>query len=711
MGHERVFGRYTLLLLLACIGINLLGSRLALACGLPLFLDCIGTILGAVLGGYFVAVSAGFFYNVLASIRDPVTLYYGLLNIGIGALSAYFARRGWFGKFSSALCCALPLAAIGGILGSLMTWGLYGLHIGEGVSAPYALALNSMTELGPFYSQLLADICVDLEDKFVSVSLAVALIKILPKKLLHRFLTYVVGSENPGSGTATGQKTKKSFLLGQRLGALIVLTAVCIGVSATMLSYVVYKAVNEQRYLELTDTSVDFVLSELNGDAINGYLEKGEPTSEYLAVKKRLDRILTKVPKLKFIYVYQIRSDGCHVVFDLDVPGIPGNRLGEVLPFDEDFRKYIPALLEGREIPPVISQGQFGYLLTRYKPVRDSNGRCVAYAAADVSIEEMRGNLCSFFIRMFSLLFGVGIVIMSFAFWYTQKKIVMPINALAGATSKFAYDSEEDRAKNSRRLNNLSIQTGDEIEDLYRALSKTTKDVSAYIRLIGKKNREMQEKAELITSMQDNIILSFANMVEFRDENTGYHIRNTAAYVGLLADALACDSCYRDILSPAYRANVVKSAPLHDVGKIKISDTILNKPGKLTREEFEIMKYHTTAGGQILKEAMGHITQDGYLSEAINMATYHHERWDGTGYPQGLAGTAIPLSARIMAVADVFDALVSRRSYKEPFPFEKALEIIKGESGTHFDPVLVSVFLALAPSLHKVLTEQKHLKA
>jgi len=120
----------------------------------------------------------------------------------------------------------------------------------------------------------------------------------------------------------------------------------------------------------------------------------------------------------------------------------------------------------------------------------------------------------------------------------------------------------------------------------------------------------------------------------------------------------------------------------------------LNKPGKLTKEEFDIMKNHTTAGGKILNSIISMVPEAHYLDEAKNLATYHHERWDGKGYPTGLAGEQIPLSARIMAVADVFDALVSKRSYKEGFPLEKAMNIILEERGTHFDPQLVDVFLA-----------------
>ncbi len=197
----------------------------------------------------------------------------------------------------------------------------------------------------------------------------------------------------------------------------------------------------------------------------------------------------------------------------------------------------------------------------------------------------------------------------------------------------------------------------------------------------------------LITSMQQSVITNFADMVESRDLNTGEHIHRTSAYVNIIAQSLRKNKAYTDILSDEYIEDLTRSAPLHDIGKIRISDVLLNKPGKLTSEEFEVMKTHTTAG----KDILSRISSDGnttYLGIAAELAAYHHERWDGQGYPERLSGTDIPLSARIMAVADVFDALTSKRSYKEAMDAQEALCVIASESGTHFDPAVVEAFLA-----------------
>lgn len=194
------------------------------------------------------------------------------------------------------------------------------------------------------------------------------------------------------------------------------------------------------------------------------------------------------------------------------------------------------------------------------------------------------------------------------------------------------------------------------------------------------------------TNMQSHIITTMADIIENRDESTGGHIRRTAKYVEILAKELQRQGKFADILTNQYIDDMVMAAPLHDIGKIHISDIVLNKPGKLTEEEFAQMKTHTTAGRELLEKAKGDLGDIHYLNIAIEMAAYHHEREDGNGYPYGVKGGEIPLCAKILAVADVFDALTSKRVYKDAMPFGKACGIIREERGTHFDEDVVDAF-------------------
>ena len=204
---------------------------------------------------------------------------------------------------------------------------------------------------------------------------------------------------------------------------------------------------------------------------------------------------------------------------------------------------------------------------------------------------------------------------------------------------------------------------------------------------------KLTENQAKITRIQEHIISELANLIERRDIETGEHVTRTKAYVKLLSEAARYDGIYADVIDDGYIQRMHELAPLHDIGKIVVSDQILRKPGPLTKEEFEEMKLHTIAGGRIAGDILDGITDEEHIRFAKDIAMYHHERWDGTGYPEGLEGEGIPLPARIMAIADVYDALTSERCYKEAVTAEKALETIKDESGTHFDPRLAEVFI------------------
>jgi putative two-component system response regulator len=187
-----------------------------------------------------------------------------------------------------------------------------------------------------------------------------------------------------------------------------------------------------------------------------------------------------------------------------------------------------------------------------------------------------------------------------------------------------------------------------------------------------------------------------ASLAETRDSDTGNHIRRTQFYVKVLAEKLKDHPRFSATLTDSYINMLFKSAPLHDIGKVGIPDRILLKPGRFTPDEFEIMKSHTTLGRDAIQHAEDSLGMNvEFLQMAKEIAYYHQEKWDGAGYPEGIGGDRIPLSARLMAVADVYDALISRRVYKDGMPHEKAITIIIESRGNHFDPDIVDAFVEL----------------
>jgi putative two-component system response regulator len=214
--------------------------------------------------------------------------------------------------------------------------------------------------------------------------------------------------------------------------------------------------------------------------------------------------------------------------------------------------------------------------------------------------------------------------------------------------------------------------------------------------LVSKRTHDLEARTLELQHSQDLTIFALGSIAETRDNETGNHIYRTSAYVEVMAKRLAVHSSWQNSVAANEWEMIWKSAPLHDIGKVGIPDHILMKPGKLTADEFEIMKRHPTLGRDAIHSAELRVQSEGsFLRVASEIAYGHHERWDGTGYPQGIAGSDIPLSARLMALADVYDALISRRVYKPAIPHTEAVEIIREGSGSHFDPEVLDAFLQL----------------
>ena len=689
-------------LILFGIVLNFICNRIAGALNLPFYLDCIGTIAAALIGGFVPGVMVGFFTNVVIHLFNKyilgdtgdVTLYYCVVSVLIGLLAAFFSQNKYFKKISfKTLIPVLGFVILGGGLGSVISWGLFGNTLGDQLASSLANKIYVNVISDAFWAQLYAGLLVDIPDKLVSTILAIVIYKLYPRKI-----------KPSRDRIDLAALAKRGISLS---GKIIIAVSLIFGIASAVVSIVSMNQFRDTLVASEAEYATDtarFAATLVDGNMIDKYIERKDNAEGYYRINRYFSLIWHSSDRIQYLYVYQIKEDGCHVVFDVDTPDTPGSETGTIIPFDDGFGDKLDDLLAGKEIEPIITNDTYGWLLSSYVPIKDNQGRTQAYCCVDVAMPNIVEVERTFAFKITTILMGFFIMILTLSVYFAKRFIVSPVNSLAKLAGDFAYTDNEARKETLDSIKDLEIKTGDEIEQLYDAMAKTTRDTVDFI-------NESQRKNEAISTFQSGMINVMADLVESRDQSTGEHIKNTSEYVAIICDELIKEGKFSDILNEEFKNNIVSSAPMHDIGKIKISDTILNKPGKFTDEEYEIMKTHAAEGAKIISTVKKTVESDAlkedYLGEAENMAHYHHEKWNGKGYPCGLKGEEIPLSARIMAVADVFDALVAVRVYKPAMPFEKAVSIIKESSGEHFDPTIVEAFVNAEDKIRAV-TAQLH---
>ena len=669
------------------IAINFVPNLIAKLTGLELYLDSIGTIVCSAFSFYFPSVLVGFASNAAGYFLEPYKLYYGIINVFVALSFTFAIRRGMLKSVWKTIVFTIALSLICGISSATITYFINGKDFGEGVTTRLAETLYSTGGLSKFTSLLFSSIIIDVVDKSISVGAAYLIFIVLPKKYKSG-VTAVFSAKK----RAESENEVRKISLLTKLAIIVAVSDILLGALASAIGYYIYDGIAIKNYADKCRGATESAVLFLDPDKVDEYIANGREDPEYGEIEKKLFGVKNAFPQIEYVYAYKIEEDGCHVVFDLSTEDLEGEEPGTVIEFDESFEDLIPTLLEGGEIDPIITNDTYGYLLTVYTPVRNDAGECVCYMAADILMDDIIKDEVIFIVKLLTLFFSVSVIVLTILIELVERDMIFHINSMAKAANDFAFDIDRGSTKSLSEIERLDIRSGDEAENLYNSLLKMAEDSVQYI-------EDLKLQSEIISNMRESIIMDFAELVEARDKCTGDHVKKTSFYVGLIAEKLKEDGKFPDILTDDYIAALKRSAPMHDIGKIRISDIILNKPGRLDETEFTIMKTHTNEGEQILKTFNTFSKDEDYLLQAVEMAAYHHEWWNGRGYPYGKAGEDIPLSARIMAVADVFDALVSRRSYKDPFSFDKALEIIKEESGTHFDPVVVETFLEIAETL------------
>ena len=488
---------------------------------------------------------------------------------------------------------------------------------------------------------------------------------------------------------------------------IIVLTIVIV-----IVGYSLYENHVMENYKKYTTTVLEYAYTVASDYSFGDMIAKREMPKEYEEMRSGLNHVKESS---NIDYLYAVYFDNINDIHSLTYAintktaeelsnGGTYTYMGkpcEEGSFEEDTLLILQDAVKSKKTESGVLEGNsegYGHMFNGYKVIFDSAGNSVGLICVEININSIRSELSGYMrnIAIFVALFTIIITVIFVGLF--EYKIVYPVTKLTDSAKDFIKNiGDQDAIDESvEKINALDIRSENEIGELYSTVSKMEADMADQY-------RDIRRYSENVLKMQDGLIVLIADMVENRDSDTGNHIQKTAAYVNIILDGLKRKGYYTEQLTPEFMEYVVKSAPLHDTGKIKIPDIILNKPGKFTPDEYEIMKTHASLGKEIIEKAISTVEGESYLSEARNMAAYHHERWDGKGYPEGLKQEEIPLSARIMAIADVFDALTSKRVYKPAFSMETALEMIREGKGTQFDPKCVEVFLEALPEIEAVL--------
>ena len=682
------------------ICLNLAFKAFANTClGRLFYLDTIGTMIVALMAGYFPGLFVALITNVITFFTDPPSVYYVLINLFIAFITTHFydLYREKKATFTSLMVYYLILISFfSSALGTLLTYIQdKGYPHGDGLIDQMVIYLMDNAKFGFYLAHFVVNLFIHLFDKSICIIISLIFISLVPakSKVMLRNIGWV---QAPLSDWQVKHNKIDIRRFSVKTKLSISLTVACLSITITIsiMSRMLFAKYMENQFKEESIGISRLVSSALEPDRVNDYIQNGPDAFGYSKTEDLLYNIRLVSNNIKNIFIYKVNDDGYTVIFDLDSEELKAAEYGTHLDFDKSVLPYVEQLKNGETIEPFITDDEnIGYYLTSFCPVYDENGFCVCYAGVDISMNDYESYEKSFLIQLLSLCAGFMITTISAGLWVSKYHLIYPVNTMVKTANMFDYSDEASREENVEKLRSLDIHTGDELENLYHTFLKTIEE-----------NRinysQMLQRSKDLDEVQTKLIMVLADLVENRDASTGDHIKKTAIYTGITMNQMKKMGYYTDQLTDTFISNVIKSAPLHDIGKIKISDTILNKPGKLTDEEFEIMKKHTTYGAEVIEHCISSLPNSEFLCEAKNIAAYHHEKWNGKGYPYGLEGEEIPLSARIMAVADVFDALVSKRVYKDAFSFEKAMSIIEEDSGTHFDPKVAKAFLAASAEVH-----------
>lgn len=467
------------------IVLNMAGASLAKYFHLPIYMDTYGTIFIAALGGYVPGIAVGFFTNLIGSWYEDGDMFFGLVSIMLAIMTTFFYRLGYYKSLPKILLTIPFIVLVATFLGSIIEEMVY-------FSVPFETFKKFLVHYQDNFS-------TEFPDKSLAVLFSFFMMKIIPNDLKAEFVA--LGRKQAPISAEMQQRLRaeRKFINSLRTKMIFNLIAVTliIAISISAISYKIYHDSAVEERTRIADGIITMVVSEINPNRVDEFLELGHRAEGYNDVERNLYRIRASNSDIKYIYVYKIMEDGCHVVFDLDTSTVDASEPGSVEEFDEAFKEYLPDLLAGRPIPPIPSDETYGNLLTIYKPVYNDVGKCVCYAGLDFSMDEIINYGRTFISKVVAVFAGALIFIFVLGLTFIENNIILPVNTMAFCARNFAYDSEEAREQNIARIKSLDIKTNDEIENLYSAFVKTTSDSMHYFNNLRKAKIEVAVMEEL----------------------------------------------------------------------------------------------------------------------------------------------------------------------------------------------------------------------
>ena len=504
---ERRDLRAVISLCAAALALNLIGSFVAAQLNLPLFLDTGGTIFIAALGGYLPGIAVGFFTNLLKSVVEPAQMYFCSISVAVAIITTFLARKGFFESFGKTLATIPALTLVTGTCNYLIKIFLKMTDV-----------LEPIKEFGIDFSESFA---FEVLDKSLAVVIAFLLIKLVSPQT-KSFFRFLGRKQAPLSDEMKHISDEQHYLsssLRTKMLVILTLSSLLLSFSVALISYLLFKDFARDDRLKTVDGLVAVVVSNINPNRVDDYLYLGRDDDDYKDIEEKLYALKNSNSDIKYLYVYRFSKRGCQVVFDLDTSTSDGDAAGDFVELDASARPYLDDFIAGKPVPPIISDDEFGYLLTLYKPVYDVNGHCQCYAAIDFSMDILNVYTRTFTIKLFALFLGCFVFVFAIGLVFIENNVILPVNTMAYCAENFSYDSPTSREQNFKRLNDLHIRTGDEIENLYSSLIRTTKNILRYL-------KHLQKAKSVVADMQ--VRVSAMDEIAYKDSLTG--VKNKASY-------------------------------------------------------------------------------------------------------------------------------------------------------------------------------------